>query len=228
MSPVRGAKGVQLSRPEPPADCLIEAIATALCHRRGFGFYTDPTEGGQDAFDISSDALEDARLIYEIILKPLLTPQTDRVAEVEKQWRCFHCGEVFTDHDSARAHFGSDEIPACCLNAKEGGIAAKLRQVEHELDRYRSEDSDVDRQFYAMRADHAVAVRRAEEDGYGKGVRDMNAQLAAAEKQCEELRRALEQIRDGYLGDQTAEAQFIWAQDIAHRALASTSPKEGT
>jgi hypothetical protein len=37
----------------------IEAIARAILERQGFGFYTDPMEGGQDAYDITRAALED-------------------------------------------------------------------------------------------------------------------------------------------------------------------------
>ena len=31
-------------------------------------------------------------------------------------WKCFHCGEIFTDDDKAREHFGSDaEVATACL-----------------------------------------------------------------------------------------------------------------
>lgn len=40
---------------------------------------------------------------------------------------------------------------------------------------------------------------------------------AAAE--IERLRSALDKIARGYLGDQTAEQQFIWAQDFARASL---------
>lgn len=45
-----------------------------------------------------------------------------KAALMEHQWRCFHCGEVFTDAKWAAEHFGSrgDEKPAACggmLNA---------------------------------------------------------------------------------------------------------------
>ena len=35
-----------------------------------------------------------------------------------------------------------------------------------------SEDSDKDREFHAMRASHATALREVEESGYNKGVGD--------------------------------------------------------
>ena len=40
---------------------VVEAMARALLARRGFGFYTNPMEGGQDAYDISCEAIEEAR-----------------------------------------------------------------------------------------------------------------------------------------------------------------------
>jgi hypothetical protein len=38
----------------------IDAAAEAILSRRGFGFYTDPMEGGQDAYDLSCEAREEA------------------------------------------------------------------------------------------------------------------------------------------------------------------------
>jgi hypothetical protein len=44
---------------------------------------------------------------------PLL--QARRGARKDKEFRCFHCGEVFTGEAEARKHFGKDETddPAC-------------------------------------------------------------------------------------------------------------------
>jgi hypothetical protein len=91
-----------------------------------------------------------------------------------RQWRCFHCDELFTDRALAALHFG-DHLqgdPACKLNAMEGGLLKLLRDQEDELQRFRSEDSASARQFYALGAEHAQALRRAEEAGYAKGVAD--------------------------------------------------------
>jgi hypothetical protein len=41
-------------------DNLTELLAMAICEFRGFGYYTDPMEGGQDAFDISQEAYREA------------------------------------------------------------------------------------------------------------------------------------------------------------------------
>lgn len=42
------------------AEMQIDAAAEAILTRRGFGYYTDPMEGGQDAYDISCEAREEA------------------------------------------------------------------------------------------------------------------------------------------------------------------------
>lgn len=38
--------------------------AAMLCSCRGFGYYTDPMEGGQDAYDISMEAYREIRVVY--------------------------------------------------------------------------------------------------------------------------------------------------------------------
>jgi hypothetical protein len=89
-------------------------------------------------------------------------------------WRCFHCGDFFTDADDARDHFGSYTLddPACILNAMEGGILKLYREACEELMKYREEDNASFREFYRLGAEHAVALRREEEKGYERGLRD--------------------------------------------------------
>ncbi|CAN7302559.1 hypothetical protein LJR231_001544 [Phyllobacterium sp. LjRoot231] len=88
-----------------------------------------------------------------------------------QEWRCFHCEEVFTDPAAARDHFGSHEVcePICCMSA------ADVREMEREIERYRAEDSDKDREMHGMRADHARALINEEEKGYGRGLADGRA-----------------------------------------------------
>lgn len=92
-------------------------------------------------------------------------------------WTCFHCGETFKTPGTARDHFGAspDAEPGCVIRVKLGderGLQFELRKAEEQLARYRAEDSDKDREMAAMRADHAVALRREEEKGYARGLRD--------------------------------------------------------
>lgn len=101
---------------------------------------------------------------------------------MRKQWRCFHCDEIFTRRQDAAVHFGRDcgRDPLCALKASDQHLGVYILQLEQRLDQYRAEDSHVMRAMYTMDADHRQALIRAEEDGYNKGVRDMHP---AGEKQ---------------------------------------------
>lgn len=88
------------------------------------------------------------------------------VLRAPKQWRCFHCDELFTDRDKAREHFGRTEMahPACTIDA------AQFREMESYVQRAREEDTDVMRQRAQMQSDHAIALLREEEKGYALGI----------------------------------------------------------
>lgn len=99
-------------------------------------------------------------------------------------WRCFFCGEVFTTAVDARNHFGADQMAetACRIKADgEFALLKALRNAEDRLARYVAEDSDILRAMYAMQADHATKVRRAEEQGYARGLADAHHLRSAAE-----------------------------------------------
>jgi hypothetical protein len=84
------------------------------------------------------------------------------------EWRCFHCDERFTGKDAAALHFGTHEYqePACLIDI------AKYREMEALQLRYNDEDADVHRTMRRMETEHQQALRRAEEDGYSKGLSD--------------------------------------------------------
>lgn len=99
-------------------------------------------------------------------------------------WRCFHCGEAFTraQERHARDHFGADcsETPVCMMRVSgEYHLLRALRKAQDELAGYRAEDTDLHRALHAMSADHATALRREEERGYEKGLRDASREKAA-------------------------------------------------
>lgn len=98
-----------------------------------------------------------------------------------KQWRCFHCDEVFTNPTCAANHFGTSEEAeaACRIKAHEGHLVRYIRKLEDDLWAYRAEDSDIARSIMTLEADHRQALIRAEEEGYNRGVRDMTAEMAA-------------------------------------------------
>lgn len=96
----------------------------------------------------------------------------------DKQWRCFHCDEMFTTQVDAENHFGRYEhdTPACVIKASgEFALLRALRNAESQLLRYHSEDSDVMRAMASMQSDHIQALSREEEKGYARGVRDARA-----------------------------------------------------
>lgn len=95
-------------------------------------------------------------------------------------WRCFHCGEVFTDPKAAANHFGVDHVgdeTLCQMAQVDGGIAKVIADLAEELQGYRSEDNTSYREFYALGADHRAALIKEEQRGYDRGLAD-----AAAEK----------------------------------------------
>lgn len=106
-----------------------------------------------------------------------------------KQWRCFHCDDVFYSAKLAQEHFGDDcsQTPACKLASHEGHLITYIRKLESEVEQYRREDSHVLRSMWSLEADHRRAIQRAEEDGYSKGVRDMTAQAERAIRGCPSL-----------------------------------------
>jgi hypothetical protein len=108
---------------------------------------------------------------------------------MRKQWRCFHCDEVFTSRRWAAEHFGADEgeLPACKLASHEGHLVTYIRKLEDQLARYRQDDSDVMRSIMALQCEQASALRREEEKGYERGVRDMRDQGYCADPKAHEI-----------------------------------------
>ena len=101
-------------------------------------------------------------------------------ADRKIHWRCFHCGATFTKAQErwAREHFGDDQdaTPVCHIRlAGEAALITLLRKQERELARYRAEDSNTLRALWSMQADHRTALKREEEAGYAKGLRDAQA-----------------------------------------------------
>lgn len=102
------------------------------------------------------------------------------------EWRCFHCDDVFTNERWAREHFGIDQsaTPACKIRGADGSLLGVIRAQEDELRRLRAELSEENSRLVhammAIQSERDRAVRDAEEEGYGRGVRGMKA---IAEKQ---------------------------------------------
>lgn len=96
----------------------------------------------------------------------------------ERSWRCFHCDEVFTDRASAAIHFGTSEIdePGCKMLSKgEVELLRDYRDMAARWQRCVSEDCEASRIYHSMSADKETAVRKAEEQGYARGLADGKA-----------------------------------------------------
>lgn len=84
------------------------------------------------------------------------------------EWRCFHCDEVFTDLAAAKEHFGSSEHqqPACQIDIKH------VRWLEEQHRRGVEDDTEALRTIRAIVGEHEELRRRAEEQGYARGLED--------------------------------------------------------
>lgn len=95
-----------------------------------------------------------------------------------KEWRCFHCDEVFTTTMAARDHFGpyEDSKPACQVSVSDRGILGELRRVEIELSelwsKVHNDGTEAARSIMAQISRHERQLVEAEEAGYARGLRD--------------------------------------------------------
>lgn len=98
-------------------------------------------------------------------------------------WRCFHCGDVFRREVDAAEHFGGSllDMAACQIKGHEHHLIAIIREQEQQLAKYRNEDGKILRAMEGMRFEHAEALRREEEVGYNRGVRDSLACVEVAQ-----------------------------------------------
>lgn len=147
--------------------------------------------------------------------------------EQKVEWRCFHCGDVFTREACARKHFGPDEgsVAACVIKAgSEQGLLGALRKAEGELadawHAIHSESTDAAKAYYAQHSRHQEQMRLAEESGYEKGLADgralttPSAKLAEVERGIELATDMLRALPGGKMDDSTYEA-IEEALDIA-------------
>lgn len=99
---------------------------------------------------------------------------------MRKQWRCFHCDEVFTNVRAAGIHFGADCASTCaCVLPHEQHLVEHIRDLEKQLDEYRTESNSIMRSIMTLEADHQQALVREEEKGYERGMLDMRKELNA-------------------------------------------------
>ncbi len=84
--------------------------------------------------------------------------RTDLLAQ-RPVWRCFHCGEVFKQHQAASDHFSIEGIPPMCvdpLTKDEKARMVVVRKLEAELTKWRNENEQLDHEagaYHAMQAE---------------------------------------------------------------------------
>jgi hypothetical protein len=128
-----------------------------------------------------------------------------------KGWQCFHCGEIFTTVGGASDHFGAspDKEPGCLIKIKVGderGLLMELRKAESERDSLQhdicNESTEADLVMQRMQAQHLTELRREEEIGYGRGLKDytnlesQRDELLAALKYHQEQTRPIQRTID--------------------------------
>lgn len=90
-----------------------------------------------------------------------------------RQWRCYHCDTVFRSEREAGIHFGADEAATCaCVLPHEQHLVEHIRDLERQLESYRTDSDQVMRSIMTLEDEHRRALVREEEKGYERGVRD--------------------------------------------------------
>jgi len=130
-----------------------------------------------------------------------------------KEWRCFHCDEVFTTQNDARLHFGMDQCsdPACKIKlGAEKSLLVALRRAETELQdawaAIHNETTEAAKAYYAQQSRHGEQLRAAEELGFERGIKDSTAHIAALEEQA---------LRDRKLRDEAQHDALLWQYSVA-------------
>jgi hypothetical protein len=102
------------------------------------------------------------------------------------KWRCFQCDFTTADPDEAAHHFGKYEdcLPACKIGVEQ------FRALENEVQTWRTESDAASKEFYSLGAAHHVALRKAEQEGYDKGLADGQAERALDEQEWQPIETA--------------------------------------
>jgi hypothetical protein len=145
--------------PSPDTDAAFKAALRGACqHLNGNErvLYTK----WKDGIDI-----EYPTLMIERFARTIWAARGEADARV---WRCFHCDEIFTTTESAELHFGRSECdrPACQMSIEH------VRWLEQQHHRGVQDDTEALRTIRSLAGEHEALRRRAEEEGYARGLAD--------------------------------------------------------
>lgn len=112
--------------------------------------------------------------------------------QLEKQWRCFHCGDVFTDEAEAREHFGADYDvdPACAIKADEGGLVGEIRRLEAEVLRVCGERNEYENDARLWHESEADRIRRIGHCQWWQEMDSREGEKLVLQAEVEALRQA--------------------------------------
>ena len=143
---------------------------------------------------------------YEDAFKRIesLTAERDelkkRVQELEQSWRCFRCGEIFTDRDKAAEHFSGDfcedEEPWCQFVKRMEAAEKRVEELERQIASYEKELADA-RDF----------------------AKDKSVQLQAARKLAKKVERAINDCDEHSLEFMAGPAELLMIQLLAREFL---------
>lgn len=85
-----------------------------------------------------------------------------RAEEAVKEWRCFHCDEVFQSRQEASDHFAVDGVPPMCVDPITKDEKARMvvvRRLEAEVMKLRKENEDLDHMAGCLKAMESELAR---------------------------------------------------------------------
>lgn len=123
----------------------------------------------------------------------------------EQSWKCFHCGEVFTDEKEAADHFGTDQYeysqPGCVerLSKDEKALRHEIVLAGEEVQKARREveEAEIDRDnLAAMESELARRFEGARSVGHAWNVLDsMTGHYLAEKERAERAEAELAKVR---------------------------------
>lgn len=156
---------------------------------------------------------------------------TDTLPLPAQGWTCFHCGAHFDPtyggQRDARLHFGKspDSEPACFLVRKDRTMLVLLREYQARetelLEELHAESGDAIKALRRRESLHAEELRRAEDNGYERGLRAGNY----ANEPGEWVTQAKHTLQEASAYLEGNEQNVIGSGSQLHRRMTALVPK---